>query len=97
MSLRLIQVLASEKKESDLVEFMQGRKIDGIHTFVVGEGKVLVRGLLRPEEVEEVIAALDPLLDEGIERVLVTGVEATVPEVELKKQEEKKKEKKTLI
>ncbi len=92
MSLRLIQVLAAKGEEDKLIKFMEERQIEAIHTFVVGEDKVLVRGLLRPEEVEGAIEALDPMLDGSIERVLVTGVEATVPEVELKKPEEQKKE-----
>ncbi len=97
MSLRLIQVIAPTEKQSKVAEIMREQGVEGVHNLPAEEGKLLLRGILRAEDVEEVLEALDAVLDENASRILITGVEATVPAIAPREENEgKDKEPKTI-
>lgn len=89
MSLRLIQITADPDKSEAIREVLEAHEVDGIHAFSLSEDRVIVRGILFPEEVEPIIQELDPDKNGGIYRIFLTNVEAIVPKIE--REEEKKK------
>lgn len=91
MSLRLIQIAANEDKEDKIREVLEEHKVEGVHGFTLGEGKLLIRGVLLSEEAEAIFDALDPDKTNGIHQVFLTSVEAVVPKLE--REEEEKEEK----
>jgi uncharacterized hydrophobic protein (TIGR00341 family) len=91
MSLRLIQVLARSDKRESIIEILGEYEVQGIHFQALEEEKVLVRGIIPPENMEKLIENLDPEKKEGIERLFFTAVEATIPAIE-EEEEEKEEE-----
>lgn len=92
MSLRLVQVLARADKREFIKDMLEEHSVQGVHYQLIEEEKVLVRGIISPEEVEKVTEGLDPEKKEGIERLFFTVVEATIPAIEEEKEEEEEEE-----
>lgn len=90
MSLRLIEIIAVSEKADDVVELLQAHRVEGVHVIRLSEEDVLIRGVLFPEDVEELNQSLEPEQDSSIRRVLLTNVEAVIPKLEREEEAEKK-------
>ncbi|MDX1666064.1 MAG: TIGR00341 family protein [Saprospiraceae bacterium] len=94
MSLRLIEIVATDGKEEKVKEILKNADIDSILEWTVGEESVLIRSVIPLEKVEGITDDIKSLIDGGdVQRLWLSHLEAVLPTPEEEKSEEKKEEK----